>query len=80
MPFYRFVILSLGLGRNIRTWRIYPPKKAFVVTPERFIEMYNSDPDSVKNAQILPPEIGSNDFGRFIIPASKTFANQSIED
>ena len=42
-----------------------------VVDASHFVKMYERDPLSVKGAVILPPHIGSEDFGRFSIPISQ---------
>ncbi len=46
-----------------------------IVNSETFLKMYKKDPESVIDAEIIAPKLGSKEFGYFKIP-SKTNLNQ----
>ena len=43
------------------------PLRFQVVTPEEFIEIYNERSSEILSAKIVPPKLGSNDFGKILV-------------
>ena len=43
------------------------PQRFQVVTPEEYIKIYNQNSANILSVRIIPPRIGSNNFGKILI-------------
>lgn len=60
------------LPRRLREFILTPSpagilERTEVVSPERFLQLYQQVPQSIRSARVLPPAMGSPDFGNIVI-------------
>ena len=47
------------------------------VTPEKYVRIYGSDPESIERVRVVPPNLGEGDFGKILIKRRKSAFEKS---
>ena len=53
--------------RRFRAWSHASFERTELLSPEQFVRLYRTDRDTIKSAEVAPPQVGDPDFGRIVI-------------
>ncbi len=42
-------------------------KRIITMSPREYVRLYETNPDAIKDAHIIPPKIGSRGFGKIVV-------------
>ena len=56
------------------------PNYVEVVTPDRLIQMYESERDNIESVRVIPGELGGRDFGRFVVRRKRPIYTPLYQD
>lgn len=56
------------------------PLHSEIVTPERYVQIFERERDNIESVKVIPGTLGSKDFGKFYVQRKRPVYVPSLDD